>query len=413
VIDSSPTATIDLVPREPAIDRPRRLRVAQIVTNFTAGGGGVVLRDTLALDPDRFQCTIFAPEGGSLIEPAEEAGLEVIRLQHFQGGRRVYPWLDVTAYREIAAHLEARAYDLVHTHGARAGALGRVAAHRNGVPVIVHTLHGLPFTEFQSRATRRALCTIEQRLGKITNYFVAAGTMVASEAVRQRIAPSQRIRATMSPIDDVPPLSEASRRHARQLLGIPDQAIVIGTASRLSKQKGPLDMVNAMAALRRPDVYMVWLGDGDLRPQTERLIKQKGLESRFLLVGERTDVPTLLPAFDVFAMSSLWEGLPCAVIEAMTCGIPVVATAVNSVPEVVLAGKTGLLARPKDPSSLSQALAYMLDHPAAANRMAQAARIHVGEQYRLDLLGQELNEIYETALHLPPVANRPAHVASR
>jgi len=387
--------------------------VAQIVTNFTAGGGGIVLRDTLALDPARFACTILAPEGGSLIEPAESAGLDVIHLQRFHGGRRVYPWADVPAYKELARHLDAGAYDLVHTHGARAGALGRVAAHRCGVPLIVHTLHGLPFTEFQSFATRRALCTIEQRLGRITNFFVTDGTMVASEAVRRKIAPPHRIRATISPIDDVAPLTEAARRRARDLLGVPEHAKVIGTASRMSTQKAPLDMVRAVAALRRADVYMVWLGDGDLRPQTERLITQNGLDDRFLLPGDRNDVASLLPAFDLFAMSSRWEGLPCAVIEAMTCGIPVVATAVNSVPEVVIAGKTGVLARPGDPASLAEALAYMLDYPAEAARMAAAARVHVGEQFRLDLRGQELNEIYEVALRLPPVGNRVAMTSRR
>ena len=358
-------------------------------------------------------CTIFAPEGGSLIEPALEAGVDLIRLQHFNGGRRVYPWADVPAYKEIADHLQAGSYDLVHTHGARAGAIGRLAAHREEVPLIVHTLHGLPFTEFQSFATRRVLCTIEQRLGRITNFFVTDGTMVASEAIRQKIAPPHRIRATISPIDDVAPLTPASRLRAREALGLPAQAVVIGTASRLSKQKAPLDMVKAFSELRRPDLYMVWLGDGDLRPQTEQAIKREGLEDRFLLLGERSDVASILPAFDVFAMSSRWEGLPCAVIEAMTCGIPVVATAVNSVPEVVIAGKTGLLARPGDPGSLAQALAYMLDFPAEASRMAQAARVHVGEQFRLDLRGQELSEVYEAALQLPPVGNRAAMVAGR
>jgi glycosyltransferase involved in cell wall biosynthesis len=97
-------------------------------------------------------------------------------------------------------------------------------------------------------------------------------------------------------------------------------------------------------------------------------------------------------------MSSLWEGLPCSVVEAMTCGIPVVATAVNSVPEVVISGKTGLVARPGDPVSLSRALAHMLDQPAEAARMAAAARIHIGEQFRSDLLGQELTQVYEMAL---------------
>lgn len=357
-----------------------------------------MLREALALDRERYSSTIVAPEDGSLFDRAEEAGLEVIRLRKMGRGRRVYPWADVEALRELTAHLRAGEFDLVHTHAGRAGALGRVAADRIGGCAVVHTLHGFPFNEFQSPVVRRALLAIERRLGRITHHFITDGTFVASEAIRLKIAPPERVRAVITPIDGVPRVSEAARREGRRLLGIPDGAKVVGTAARIVAQKSPLDMVRAIAALRRPDVYMVWLGDGDLRAETHRLIEKEGISDRFLLLGARDDVPRLLPAFDVFAMSSLWEGLPCSVVEAMTCGIPVVATAVNSVPEVVISGKTGLLARPRDPASLSRALAYMLDHPAEAARMAAAARTHIGEQFRPDLLGQELTEVYELAL---------------
>jgi glycosyltransferase involved in cell wall biosynthesis len=157
-------------------------------------------------------------------------------------------------------------------------------------------------------------------------------------------------------------------------------------------------MVEAIASLRRPDVHMLWVGDGELRRRTERHVERRGLQGRFHLLGDRSDVASLLPAFDVFAMSSLFEGLPCAVVEAMSCGIPVVATAVNSVPEIVVSGKTGLLARPGDPRSLARALAYQLDHPLEAARMAEAARALVGDRFRPAALGADLVAAYEAAL---------------
>jgi glycosyltransferase involved in cell wall biosynthesis len=374
----------------------RQLRVAHVTANFADGSGGITLREALALD-DRYASTILAPEDGTLFDRAEAAGLEVVRLQKMGRGRRVYPWADVEALRELTDYLRAGEFDVVHTHAGRAGAIGRVAAHRLGGCAIVHTLHGFPFNEFQSPFARGPLRSIERRLGRITDYFLTDGTFVASEAIRLKIAEPERIRATISPVDAVPPVSEASRGEARRSLGIPDGAKVIGTAARLAVQKSPLDMVRAFAALRRRDVYMVWLGGGELLGETERLIAAEGLADRFLLLGGRDDVASLLPAFDVFALSSLWEGLPCSVVEAMTCGIPVVATAVNSVPEVVVSGKTGLLARPGDPASLSRALAYMLDHPAHAARMAAAAQAQIRHQFQPDRLGQELMEVYELA----------------
>ena len=100
----------------------------------------------------------------------------------------------------------------------------------------------------------------------------------------------------------------------------------------------------------------------------------------------------------MFALSSLYEGLPCALIEAMTCGVPVVATAVNSVPEIVISGETGLLVRPRDPGSLSHGVAYMLDRPEEAERMAFAARASLGDRYQPEALGAALTEVYETVL---------------
>jgi glycosyltransferase involved in cell wall biosynthesis len=379
----------------------RLVHVAQIVTKLTAGAGGITLRGALALDQDRYSTTIFAAEGGSLIERARDAGLRVVPLHHMAPGRGVYPRGDLRGLRELTTHLTHGGFDVVHTHSSKAGAIGRIAARRAGVPAVVHSFHGFPFHEFQSPVLRRSLVTVERTLGRITDYFLTDGTAVAAEAVRLKIAPPDRIRAIASPVDGgIPRVSEGARRRARALLGIRDDAKVIGTAARLDAQKSPLDMVKAIAGLHRPDVHMVWLGDGDMRAQTERLIRRSGLGDRCRLLGDRDDVSELLPGFDVFALSSLYEGLPCALVEAMTCGVPVVATAVNSVPEIVIAGRTGLLARPGDPGSLRRALAYLIDNPAEGARMADAGRAHIGRRFGADVLGKDLMQVYELSARL-------------
>lgn len=376
----------------------RRIRVAHVNANFFAGAGGIMLRQAAALDGDRYQTTILAPEGDALLDRAERAGLEIVPLHRLSGGRNPNPGADLKAARELQERLRSGGFDVVHTHGAKAGLLGRVTARQVGVPALVHTLHGFPFHRFQAAPIHWTLLEIERRLGRITDWFMSDGTFVASEAVRLRIAPPERIRAVVSPIDPLPPMTEQSRREARMLLGIPGATKVIGTTGRLVVQKAPLDMARAIASLGRSDVVMVWVGDGDLRAETERLVARLGIADRFRLLGNRDDVPRLLPGFDVFAMSSLFEGLPCSILEAMTCGIPVVATAVNSVPELVIAGRTGLVARPGDPASLGLALSYMLDHPDHAARMAVAAADHARKQFRPEMVGQELAEVYDGAL---------------
>ncbi len=375
----------------------RRIRVAQVVTRFIAGAGGVALRGALALDQDRYAVTILAADGGPLFAEAERAGLDVVRLRHLRP--ELNPRADAHALRELTAALRGGQYDLVHTHSSKAGALGRLAAHRGQVQAIVHTYHGFPFHDFQSPPRRAIYIAIERYLGRITDQFLAVGGAVAAQAVRLKIAPPERIRVIACAIDSgIPPVTESTRLEARRRLGIPPGVVVIGSVGRLDYQKAPQDLVAAVAGLRRPDTWGVWIGDGPKRAELGRLLARHGMADRFLLLGERRDVPLLLPGFDIFAMASRYEGIPCALVEAMICGVPVVATAVNSVPEVVISGKTGLLVAPAEPGSLSRALAYLLDHPAEAARMAAAARAHLGDRFSAQALGRDLMDTYEAAL---------------
>ena len=121
-------------------------------------------------------------------------------------------------------------------------------------------------------------------------------------------------------------------------------------------------------------MFGVWIGDGQLRAKTERLAEKHGLAGRMLFAGERNDVDALLPGLEVFAMASRYEGLPCAIVEAMGAGLPVVATAVNAVPDVVIAGETGMLVPPGMPELLGRAIGYLLDNPAEAARLGAAGR---------------------------------------
>ena len=377
------------------------IRVGQVVTRFVAGAGGVALRGAEALDPDRFEVAIVAAPGGELLDDAERAGFEVMRIPHLVP--ELDPARDARAFRELVTVMTEGRFDVVHTHSAKAGALGRLAARAAGVPAVVHTFHGFPFHEFQSRLRRRSYVEIERRLARITDRFLAIGSAVAAEAIRRRIAPVDRIRVIDSAIaDDIAVRSPVTRFQARGLLGVPPGMHVVGTVGRLDYQKSPLDFVAAIAALDRDDVMGVWIGDGPLHGIVEREILQRGLTGRIALLGQRRDVPALLPGFDVFAMSSLYEGVPCAVIEAMRCGIPVVATAVNGVHEVVVPGRTGLLVSPRDPRALARAVNALLEDPAEAERLSGSAQAHLADHFAAAELGHDLETTYDTVLRRRP-----------
>ena len=372
-----------------------RLRVAQIVTRFMAGAGGVALRGALALDPQRYEVVFVIGSGDRLIQEAQGAGFDVVVMPRLRS--EISPADDRRALVELKTFLGEGQFDVVHTHSSKAGALGRLAAHHAGVHRIVHTFHGFPFHDFQSRLRRTAYVHIERRLAKLTHTFLAVGPAVAAEAIRRRIAPPERVR-TIGVAVHTGPLPEGSdRAEARRLLGIPPGMHAVGTVGRLDFQKAPDDFVTALAGIGRDDVYGIWIGDGPLRAKTQELAARRGLAGRMSFLGERTDVSALLPGLDVFAMASRYEGLPCAIVEAMAAARPVVATAVNAVPNVIVAGETGLLVPAGRPELLSRALRHLIDHPDIAARLGTAGRAYLGAELSPAALGAVLDETYQTA----------------
>ena len=372
-------------------------RIATLITRLEGGAGLLTLRGALSLDREQFQVTIIAGSG-SLLDEAAAAGLEVIVEPALC--RAIDPRRDRRALGSLSDLLRERSFDVAHTHTAKAGVLGRMAAHRAGLPWIVHTYHGFPFHEFQSRWRRSAYVAIERRLGRITDVALCVGTGVAVEAIRRGLLPPERIR-TIGVAAGTGPASGSgagARERARRALGIPPGATVVGSVGRLTYQKAPEDFVATIRALSDqaagpPEVTGVWIGGGELAGHVGRLAAQR-LGPRIVLAGERADVPALLPAFDVFVLPSRYEGLPTAVVEAMACGVPVVATAVNAVSDVVVPGETGLLVPPRRPDLMAGAVRYLLDRPAAAARMADNARARLGRRFDISTLRDALVQAY-------------------
>ena len=379
-------------------DDGRPVRVATVITRLEGGAGVLALRGIQALEPDLVAPTIVTGSGGALLDEARAAGIEVLVEPSLR--EVIAPRSDARAVGQLDAIFRRLGSDVVHTHCAKAGAVGRLAARRAGVPRIVHTFHGFPFHEFQSVPRRRAYIAIERRLGRLTDLALCVGPAVAAEAARRELIPPERIR-TIGVAVDGPGRSRAdmsarlpqARRRARVALGLPPDVPVIGSVGRLTYQKAPEDFVDALQRLGRPDAVGVWVGSGELADRVRRLsLSASG--PRIVLAGERADVLGLLPAFDVFALPSRYEGLPTVIVEAMICGVPVVATAVNAVHELVVPGETGLLVAPRRPAQLASAIRYLLEAPEEAGRMAAAARARLGDQHSERALRSALLSAY-------------------
>ena len=360
----------------------------------------MALRGVLGLDRSAFEPLIITGSGGRLTELASAHGVEVVVDPVLKA--TIDPVTDLRAVRWLSSLVSDYKPDVVHTHCAKAGTIGRLAARRAGTRRIVHTYHGFPFHEFQSCARRCAYIAVEQRLGRITDVGLCVGTGVAVEAIRRRLIAPERVRTIGVVVDgatgaDVPrPVTMESRAAARRLLGIAGDQLVVGAVGRLAYQKAPDDFVAAISALGRRDVVGVWVGSGELAGEMARLARTAG--QHVVFSGERADIAAVLPAFDVFALPSRYEGLPIAVAEAMASGVPVVATAVNAVADLVEPGVTGILVPPGRPDLLASAVGHLLDSPAEAARMARAARRRIGARYRLPALRSALEAAYSSRL---------------
>ncbi len=340
----------------------RRLRVALVFGRFEGGPARVALNGALALDPAEYEHTIVAAETGEPATWAEAAGIRVVRT------------------RDLVGVLAGGGYDVVHTHG---GTAGRLAAASAGITRIAHTWYRPPRpTVGERRAARR------------TRAFLAVGSEIASRALRLGLATPERLR-TIWPAVDLPS-HHGSRARARRLLGLPVGARVVGSVGPLRPATRPDVFARAIARLPS-NVYGVWADepyDASLMCRVTRQAAEHLGGDRTRWLGHRDDIADLLPGFDVLAMTGRREGVPYVAVEATSAGVPLVGAATACMPDVIRAGETGLLTAPGDPGQLARAIAYVLDHPADARRMSDAALERLADRCDPRSLAATLREVY-------------------
>lgn len=380
----------------------RRVRVVQVAyKSEVTGGEQVLLQLVRVLTAADHEVHAVCPSPGPLTVALGDLGARV----HVIPMRTTYALGSVLALAELFESVEA---DLVHTHGMLVNILGRMAAHRTGIPCIstVHVtrdLGGRPrvgglAAMLKNRFYYRPL---DNWTSRYADRVVAVSDAVRQDLLRQGYA-ADRIVVIPNGIDPAPfeavPPSEGAT--LRDELGVPGDAIVMGQVARLSPQKDLLTFVDAVARAidLTPRVHALVAGEGPERAAIEARIRLRGLGDRIRLLGFRTDVARLMAAFDVFVLSSRWEGLPLTVLEAMASSLPVVATAVDGTREAVVEGTTGLLVPPGDVDSLASAMAALADDRELATRMGSAGHARMLEHFHVDRVAQAHLALYQEVL---------------
>jgi glycosyltransferase involved in cell wall biosynthesis len=375
-------------------------KVCHLITRLILGGAQRIALETAAfLQEQGWEVELWAgpqtgPEG-SLHDEGRRRGLRIRTVPHLL--REVSPIHDLRAFLSLRSRFRKSHFDLLHTHSSKAGILGRMAASAAGVPIRVHSIHGWGITPATGTLERVLFRRLERTAARRAHALLAVSEAVRDAGLADGIGSPAQYAVIHGGIRFPPPSDAESRRRARESLGIPQAALVIGTVGRLDDAKDPLGALRAALPLLEslPQLRLVFIGDGKLRNRIEAAAERSGLQDRITFAGMRSDARILACAFDIFFLSSRWEGFPLVVIEAMASGLPVVAYDVAGVREAVVEGTTGLLAPAGNEHLWREHLARLATSADLRERMGSAGRALALRRFGLDRMLGETLQLYE------------------
>jgi glycosyltransferase involved in cell wall biosynthesis len=382
----------------------QRLNVLHPINHLAVGGASENTITTCRYsDQSRYSSSILSgqadPAEAQLLYLTREYGIPVHFAVHLQ--RSIHPVNDLRAYRELARWLKANPCDVVHTHNSKAGVLGRLAAKRAGVPVIVHTIHGWGHHDHMNPLLRAIYIVMERAAARCSQRLIAVSQSTWDRGTKDRIGRPEQYELIHSGIDiaryrDV----SVDVKALKASVGIPENAPVIGTVSRLSPQKAPDDFLKVAAAVHKrcEAARFVYVGGGPGLDEFEAGIREMGLEDVILNLGYRRDIPQVLRMFDVFLLTSLWEGLPRVFPQAMCAGLPIVATRVDGAPEAVADGISGFLVPPRDVDGMANFVLQLLADRDLRHSMGQAGLDRVYPDFCDRDMVRRIEAVYEACL---------------
>lgn len=297
-------------------------------------------------------------------------------------------------------------YDIVHTHSSVAGVVGRLAALAAGIPVIIHHVHGWALHEGMSAWTRRVYVGLERLCARFTDRIVTVSEPDIRKGLTQRIGTPEKFVLVNNGIDLQKFRQPVDAAKVRAELGLDPHSKLIGMVGRLDEQKNPLDLIRAAAIVvaKYRNAQFVIVGDGSLRPECEQLIEELKLNDKFFLLGFRSDVARIMPILTMTAMSSLWEGLPLAFMEAMSAGKPIIANDIDGAGDVVVNGETGFLVPPHQPEVMAERILTLLGDEALCEKMGRIAQQR-SENFSLPQMLNRIEALYRDLYSASPAGS--------
>jgi glycosyltransferase involved in cell wall biosynthesis len=383
------------------------MRVAHVITRMVVGGAQentlYNCEDLIKLYGDDVLLITgpsLGPEGELLGQG--RAGVQV-PIQIVPTLRRsINPWRDAASYFKLKRAIQDFRPDVVHTHSAKGGFLGRLAAWSIGVPAIVHTVHGAPFHPYQNAAARSLFRWCEWYAARRCHALISVADAMTDLMVSAGVAPRGKFTTIYSGMDVEPFLHADTHRTAiRSQLGYESQHIVIGKIARLFHLKGHSDLIRAAAEVVKanPNVRFLLIGDGVLREELQKQIDDQGLSQHFRFEGlvSPSQIPRYIGAMDILVHASLREGLARALPQALIAGKPVVSYDIDGAREVAISGQTGFLVPPQWKELIRPLITLAADGE-LRSRLGLAGRERFTEQFRHEFMTRKIRELYERVL---------------
>lgn len=379
-------------------EKMRKITVLHLIGSLRVGGAEQQLVSLVPLfDPERFRIIAATMEpAGPLVERLRASNIDVralnFRMRYF-----------LPRLWRLCCFLRREKVDILHTHMFHASWYGRIAGLCARVPVMIATDHG------QELWKKPWDVAFERFANRYTALRIAVSQDVAEILRTREGVPEDKLLVIPNGVDvERFQAGRSGRESVRNQLGLPDGAVVVGTVARLVEPKALHILIKAVAQVSKavPQVRLVIVGDGPLRGDLERCAADEGIGDRVLFAGLRSDIPEVLAAFDIFTLSSISEGLPVSLLEAMAAGKPIVATMVGGIPEVVTDRREGLLVPSGDPKALAGAIRELACDPKLATHLGRQASEKVAAEYSIGATVRRLEEVYCSLLNKASVRCR-------
>lgn len=372
----------------------QKIKILQMIDQPFLGGGQINLLSLAKnLDKERFEIFVCSGEKGPFVNEVRKNNIP-----HFPA--KFSKRFSRKTVRDLVSILGDNKIDILHTHGGVAGFYGRWAARKCRLPVIIHTLHGIHYLHYRNFLLKRTYILLERYFSRFTDALIFVSDADREKGKKFKLAPEEKMYIVKNGID----LSSRELREEmisetaenRRDLGLKSSQPIVGTVARLHRQKGITYLLKATKRIYEvfPEVKILIVGGGPLRSKLEREAQRLSLEEVVWFMGEREDTAKFLSIFDVFVLSSLWEGLPYVLIEAAALRRPVVATDIDGVREVIKNEQTGILVPPRNPEKLAQAVVRLLQDKEYALKLGQKIDEEVPPRFTLSRMVAQTQSLY-------------------